>query len=84
MAKFRDQFKVNVHHSDLPVVLKFSYLLSLLQGQAKQVVQGLPMTSDHYKTACKILEDQYGRTEWIIFTHIQKLLNITIPSKMIL
>ena len=39
------------------------------------------MTSDHYKTACKILEDRYGRTERIIFTHIQKLLNITIPSK---
>ena len=39
------------------------------------------MTSDHYTTACKILEDQYGRTEWIIFTHIQKLLNIIIPSK---
>ena len=39
------------------------------------------MTSNLYKTACKILEDRYGRTERIIFTHIQKLLNITIPSK---
>ena len=78
---FWDQFKVNVHDSDLPVVSKFSYLLSLLQGEAKQAVQGLCMTSDHYKTACKILEDRYGRTERIIFTHIQKLLNITIPSK---
>ena len=78
---FWDQFKVNVHDSDLPVVSKFSYLLSLLQGEAKQAVQGLSMTSDHYKTACKILEDRYGRTERIIFTHIQKLLNITIPSK---
>ena len=78
---FWDQFKVNVHDSDLPVVSKFSYLLSLLQGEAKQAVQGLSMTSDHYKTACKILEDWYGRIERIIFTHIQKLLNITIPSK---
>ena len=63
---FWDQFKVNVHDSDLPVVSKFSYLLSLLQGEAKQAVQGLSMTSDHYKTACKILEDRYGRTERII------------------
>ena len=78
---FWDQFKVNVHDSDLPVVSKFSYMLSLLQGEAKQAVQGLSVTSDHYKTACKILEDRYGRTERIIFTHIQKLLNITIPSK---
>ena len=33
---FWDQFKVNVHDSDLSVVSKFSYLLSLLQGEAKQ------------------------------------------------
>ena len=78
---FWDQFKVNVHDSDLPVGSKFSYLLSLLQGEAKQAVQGLSMTSDHYKTACKILEDRYGRTERIIFTHMQKLLNISIPWK---
>ena len=78
---FWDQFKVNVYDSDLPVVSKFSYLLSLLQGEAKQAIQGHSMTSDHYKTACKILEDRYGRTERIFFTHIQKLLNITIPSK---
>ena len=78
---FWDQFKVNVHDSDLPVVSKFSYLLSLLHGEAKQAVQGLSMTSDHYKTACKILEDRYGRTERIIFIHIQNILNITLPSK---
>ena len=39
------------------------------------------MTSDRYNMACKILEDRYSRTERIIFTHIQKCLNITIPSK---
>ena len=48
------------------MVSKFSYLLSLLQGEANQAVQGPSMTSDHYKTACKILEDRYGGT----FLHI--------------
>ena len=51
------------------------------KARQKKAVQGLSMTSDHYKTACKILEDRYGRTERIIFTHIQKILSITIPSE---
>ena len=78
---FWDQFVATVDASDLPVVSKFSYLLSLLKGEAKQAVQGLSMTSKHYDAACKILKDRYGRKERIIFTHIQKLLNITIPAK---
>ena len=78
---FWDQFKATVHDSDLPVISKFSYLLSLLHGEARQAVQGLSMTTDHYNIACQILEDRFGRKERIIFTHVQKLLHVTIPSK---
>ena len=77
--KFWDQIKVDVHDSDLPVVSKFSYMLSLLQGKTKQAAHS--MILGHYKTACKILEDWNGLTDRIIFAHIQKLLNITIHSK---
>ena len=78
---FWDQFKATVHDSDLPVISKFSYLLSLLHGEARQAVQDLSMTADHYNMACQILEDRFGRKERIIFTHVQKLLHVTIPSK---
>ena len=77
---FWDQFKVTVHDSDLPVIFKFSYLLSLLHGEAQQAVQGLSMTTHHYNIACQILEDRFGWKERIIFTHVQKLLHGTIPS----
>ena len=44
---FWDQFMATVHDSDLPVISKFSYLFSLLHGEAQQGMQGLSMTADH-------------------------------------
>ena len=81
MAVFWDQFKTTGHDSDLPVTSKFSYLLFLLHGEARQAVQGLAMTADHDNIACQVLEDHLGQKERIIFTHVQKLLQFTIPSK---
>ena len=39
------------------------------------------MTADHYNIACQILEDRFGRKERTTFTHVQKLLHVTIPSQ---
>ena len=78
---FWDQFSATVDSTDLPVVSKFTYVRSLLDGEAKQAIEGLSITNGHYKTACSILKERYGRKERIIFTHIQELLNISIPSK---
>ena len=69
---FWDQFSVTVHDTDLPVVSKFTYLMSLLEGEPKQAIHGLSLTTDHYTIACKILKDRFGRKETIIFSHIQK------------
>ena len=60
---------------------KFSYLTSVLEGEAKQVVQGLTVTEKNYSVACKLLEERYGRPERIIFAHIQALLSLQpLPS----
>ena len=62
------------------MISKFTYLQSLLEGEAKAVIQGLAITSDNYPIACKLLEDRFGRRERIIFfAHIQGLLNVTMP-----
>ena len=52
-----------------------------MEGEPKAAIQGLSLTSAHYASACKILKDRFGRKETIIFTHIQKLLNLSVPSK---
>ena len=55
---------------DIPDISKFSYLRSLLEGEAKQSIQGLSLTSQHYQSTCQILTARFGRKERIIFTHI--------------
>ena len=48
------QFTVTVHDTDLPVVSTFAYLMSLLEGEPKQAMHGISLTTDHYAIACKI------------------------------
>ena len=78
---FWDQFSAIIDDSDMPEITKFSYLQSLLQGEAKAAIQGLSLTAAHYKTACDILKERFGRKERIIFTHIQELLNLSVPKQ---
>ena len=76
-----DQFTAVIDSSDIPDISKFSYLSSLLEGEGKQSIQGLSITSQHYQSARQILTDQFGRKERIIFTHIQTLLNMPVMNK---
>ena len=78
---FWDQFVAAVDSTDLPDVSKFSYLRASLEGEPKAAIQGLSLTSAHNASACKILKDRFGHKETINFTHIQKLLNLSVPSK---
>ena len=77
---FWDQFEAVVDKSDLPEVSKFTYLQSLLRGEAKAAIKGLSLTSQHYKIACDILQKRYGRKERIIFAHIQDLMNVKVSN----
>ena len=77
---FWEKFEAIVDESDIPTVSKFTYLQSLLQGEAKDAVAGLSLTTENYKTACKLLVDRFGKKEVIIFAHIQALLSVTVSS----
>ena len=77
---FWEMFQASVHDADLPNVTKFSYLRSLLEGEASTCISGLTLSAANYEAACKILSDRFGRTERIIFNHIQQLLSIQAPS----
>ncbi len=78
---FWDQFTSHIGNTDMPDISKFSYLLSLLEGEAKVCVQGLSHTAVNYKTACDLLEERFGRKERIIFHHVQALLSGSVPVK---
>ena len=79
---FWDRYVALVDDTDIPVISKFCcYLQSLLEGEAKSVIQGLSQTSANYHIACKMLKDRFGKPERIIFAHIQALLNVSMPTK---
>ena len=75
-----DMFEANVHNSDRPPVTKFSYLKSLLKGDALAVVAGLKLTAVNYPVAISLITNRYGRPDRVIFQHIEALLNIRVVS----
>ena len=77
-CSFWDKFNAVVHDSSLPEVTKFTYLQSVLRGEALDAIKGLATTAESYQVARDILVKRFGRKERIIFGHIQKLL--TTPS----
>ncbi|KAJ8027605.1 hypothetical protein HOLleu_32799 [Holothuria leucospilota] len=62
---FWDKFVAIVDISDIPVINKFTYLQSLLEGDALLSIQGLSLTDSHYRLACYILKESNGRKERI-------------------
>ena len=78
---FWDLFVAMVDDSTLPAISKFTYLQSVLEGEAKSVIQGLSLTAVNYTVACKLLKERFGKPERIVFAHIQALLGLSMPSK---
>ncbi|XP_068212673.1 uncharacterized protein [Palaemon carinicauda] len=72
---FQDPYNSHIDATDLPVISKFTYLLSLLEGDARNVVKGRDHASANYPVTCKLLKERYYKPERIIFAHIQALLN---------
>ena len=76
---FWEQFSSHIDDTELPVISKLTYLLSLLEGPARNVVQGVPHTSASYKTVVDLLKERFGKTERIIHAHVQALLSLQVP-----
>ena len=77
---FWQQYEACIDKEELPAVTKFNYLVSLLRGDAKNVLDGIPVTEENYVQAKTLLESKYGRREVIIFAHVQELLAVQIPE----
>ena len=61
---FWDKFTAIIDsREDLPKVNKFSYLQSVLKGDAKASLQGMSLTASNYDTAKELLQKRFGRRE---------------------
>jgi len=77
---FWDNFSAIIDCTELPLVSKFTYLQSLLEGEPKRTIDGLALSNSNYTIACNLLKERYGRRERIVFAHIQGLLNMGISG----
>ena len=81
-TSFWQQFKSCVDDLDFPTIAKFNYLLSCLKGEARTVIEGMPVVEENYRSAMEMLEERYGRKELIVFSHVQELLAINVPEQL--
>ena len=74
---FWEHFETHIHHNDdVPVISKFSYLVSLLDGDAKQVIKGYSHTESNYKHALEVLKDRFGDKEKIVVLLLVKVFRV--------
>ena len=72
--EFWDGYSSAVHENEnLAKAEKFKCLKSHLEEPAKSVAAGLPLTSNNYETAVKLLKDRYGDPVIIERAHINQL-----------
>ena len=79
--QFWDNFSAVVDSTDLADIRKFTYLQSLLDGEASRTIAGLALTSKNYPVACKLLKERFGRRERIVFAHLQGLLSMGVGGQ---
>ena len=77
---FWDKFMALVGSKSIAPVTKLTYLDSVLEGEAKAVIQGLSVIDSNYEIAIEILQKRHGRKETQIFCHVQKILNLTVDG----
>ena len=75
--EFWDSFNSAIHEQQtLPAVSKFNYLKSVLKESASSAIAGIPLTSENYILAVKLLQERFGRKEAIVEVLYSKLQNL--------
>ena len=81
---FGDSFESSVHHNDsLSGIQRFSYLRSLLQGDAARVIEGFPLTHINYIQAVELLMERFVQDHQIVYSYMQGLLELPCPTSTI-
>ena len=82
---FWDSIESSVHHNDfLSDIQRFSYLRSLLQGDAARVIEGFPLTHTNYIQAVELLKERFGQEHQIVYAYMQGLLELPRPTSTII
>ena len=75
---FNDTFLSLVGDSTtIPNIQKFHYLLSAINGDAKRVIQHIPVSEQGFGVVWEILVERYENERLIINTHIDNIMKLT-------
>lgn len=73
---FIDEFNTMFHNNeDVPIILKFHYLKTCVEGPAREVIQNFKTTEENYQVAYDVLKLRYENKSAIIQSHMRSLLN---------
>ena len=76
--EFWDCFETTVDKNPtLSNVEKFNYLVSKLDGDAKNTIAGLAISNDNYNVAVNMLNERYGDIQTVVNAHYVEIINIT-------
>ena len=79
--EFDDAFKACVDTDPkLPAVRKFQYLKRYLDGEPREMLDGLSLTASNYVHAQQLLHERYGSTERLIAAHMKALWELQGPD----
>lgn len=62
------------NNTTIPNVQKFHYLLSAVNGDAKRVIQHIPLNEDGYDIAWSLLTERYQNEKLIVNIHIDNIM----------
>ncbi|XP_071176199.1 uncharacterized protein [Mytilus edulis] len=78
---FWDSFESSVQYNPtLTDIQKFTYLKSQLSNEAVRCIDGLPLTSNNYTEAIKLLKERFGQPHKITNAYMQALLDLPAPQ----
>lgn len=73
---FKDIFETTIHNrNDLPDSLKMQYLVSYLEGSAKQLVSSFPICDANYQEAWQALTNFYDKKKYTVFALIREFVD---------
>lgn len=69
--------------TDLSPSQKLCYLLSCLRGEARDLVQHLPLHNENYSIAIEILKSRYQNIRRLTDTHVSQILNLPVITRAV-
>ena len=75
--EFHNSFEnVIGNNTEWTKVEKFTYLKSLLGGPALSAISGFSLSDDNFDACINLIKERFGRTDLVISSHMNKLLNL--------